>query len=145
MALDESKVINGSYGECHHEGRWLMNVFKMSADVEPEYADVKKSGSRWVGQKATAVKGTGSITGYKITSQLIAGATQIMDDRKGEYATELISKLDDPESYGYERVRLKNVKFTKIPVAGWEVGSLIEEEWPFSFCGVEYLDKIEEA
>lgn len=145
MSLDASRVINGSYGECHHEGKWLTNVFKMTADVEPEYTDIKRSGSRWTGQKAVALKGTGSITGYKVTSQLIAGASQIMDDRKGEYSTELISKLDDPEAYGYERVRLKNVKFTKIPITGWEVGSVIEEEWPYSFCGVEWLDEITEA
>lgn len=142
--MDDTRVINGSYGECHCEGNWLMNIYKMTADIEPSYGDVKKSGSRWTGQKLLGLKGTGSISGYKITSELVQNVARITDDRKTEFVTELISKLDDPEAYGCERVRLKGVKFTKIPIAGWEVGSMVEEEWPFSFTGVEWLDKIEE-
>lgn len=142
--FDDTRVINGSYGECHCEGNWLMNIYKMTADIEPSYGDVKKSGSRWTGQKLLGLKGTGSISGYKITSELVQNVARITDDRKTEFVTELISKLDDPEAYGCERVRLKGVKFTKIPIAGWEVGSMVEEEWPFSFTGVEWLDKIEE-
>jgi len=143
--MDETKVINGSYGECHCEGKWLTNIYKMSADIEPSYGDVKMSGSRWTGQKLLGLKGSGSISGYKITSELVQNVARITDDRKSEYVTELISKLDDPEAYGYERVRLKHVKFSKIPIVGWEVGSMVEEEWPFTFVGVEWLDKIEES
>ncbi|MBE5977882.1 MAG: phage portal protein [Paenibacillaceae bacterium] len=143
--MDETKVINGSYGECHCEGKWLTNIYKMSADIEPSYGDVKMSGSRWTGQKLLGLKGSGSISGYKITSELVKNVARITDDRKSEYVTELISKLDDPEAYGYERVRLKHVKFSKIPIVGWEVGSMVEEEWPFTFVGVEWLDKIEES
>lgn len=140
--LDDNKVINGSYGEVHHDGKWLTNMFKLSAEVELSYADVKVAGSRWGGSKLTGLKGTGSMSGYKITDELLHQISYIFDDRGGDYATELISKLDDPQAYGCERIRLKNVKFTKIPIIGWEVGSIIEEEWPFTFSGVEYLDKI---
>lgn len=142
--FDDTRVINGSFGECHSEGKWLMNIYKMTADIEPSYGDVKMSGTRWTGQKLLGVKGTGSISGYKITSELVQNVARITDDRKSEYVTELISKLDDPESYGCERVRLKHVKFSKIPVVGWEVGAMVEEEWPFTFTGVEWLDPIEE-
>ena len=74
---------------------------------------------------------------------IYSDVARITDDRKSEYVTELIFKLDDPEAYGCERVRLKHVKFSKIPITGWEVGSIVEEEWPFSFTGVEWLDSIE--
>ena len=142
--FDDTRVINGSFGECHSEGKWLMNIYKMTADIEPSYGDVKMSGTRWTGQKLLGVKGTGSISGYKITSELVQNVARITDDRKSEYVTELISKLDDPESYGCERVRLKHDKFSKIPIVGWEVGAIVEEEWPFTFTGVEWLDPIEE-
>lgn len=142
--MDDTRVINGSYGECHSEGKWMTNVYKGTADIEPSYGDVKMSGTRWTGQKLLGVKGTGSISGYKITSELVKNVARITDDRKSEYVTELIFKLDDPEAYGCERVRLKHVKFTKIPISGWEVGAIVEEEWPFSFTGVEWLDSIEE-
>ncbi len=143
--LDDTRVINGSYGECHSEGKWLTNVYKMSADLELSYGDVKISGTRWTGQKLLSIKGTGSITGYMVTTELVQNVARITDDRKSEYVTELIFKLDDPEAYGCERVRLKHVKFSKVPIAGWEVGSVVEEEWPFTFTGVEWLDSIEES
>ena len=143
--LDDTRVINGSYGECYREGKWLTNIYKMSAELELSYGDVKISGTRWTGQKLLRIKGTGSITGYMITTELVQNVARITDDRKSEYVTELIFKLDDPEAYGCERVRLKHVKFSKVPIAGWEVGSVVEEEWPFTFTGVEWLDSIEES
>ena len=124
--LDDTRVINGSYGECHSEGKWLTNVYKMSADLELSYGDVKISGTRWTGQKLLSIKGTGSITGYMVTTELVQNVARITDDRKSEYVTELIFKLDDPEAYGCERVRLKHVKFSKVPIAGWGVGSVVE-------------------
>lgn len=142
--LDDARVINGSFGECHMGSKWLTNVYKMSAEVEPTYGDVKTSGTRWTGQKLMGVKGTGSMSGYKVTSELLEYVSAITDDKKSEFKTELLSKLDDPEAYGCERIRLKNVKFTKIPLIGWEVGSIVEEEWPFTFTGIDYLDKIVE-
>ncbi len=141
--LDDTRVINGSYVECWSEGKWLTNVYKATAELELTYGDVKMSGTRWMGQKLLNIKGSGSISGYKITSELVQNVARITDDRKSEYVTELIFKLDDPEAYGCERVRLKHVKFSKIPITGWEVGSIVEEEWPFSFTGVEWLDSIE--
>lgn len=143
--MDDTRVLNGSYGECFNDGKWLTNIYKMTADLELSYGDVKMSGSRWTGQKLLGIKGTGSISGYKITSELVQNVARITDDRKSEYVTELIFKIDDPEAFGCERVRLKHVKFSKIPVVGFEVGAIVEEEWPFSFWGVEWLDTITES
>lgn len=140
--LDASRVINGSYGEAWHEGKWLTNINKMSAEIEIEKEDIKRSGTRWKGKKVTGISGSGSISGYKVTSELIQKVSAVTNDRKTEYKTELISKLDDPEAYGYERIRLKNVSFDKIPLVGWEVGAIVEEEWPFTFEGYELLDPI---
>lgn len=142
--MDDTRVLNGSYGECLNDGKWLTNIYKMTADLELSYGDVKMSGSRWTGQKLLGIKGTGSISGYKITSELVQNVARITNDRKSEYVTELIFKIDDPEAFGCERVRLKHVKFSKIPVVGFEVGAIVEEEWPFSFWGVEWLDTITE-
>lgn len=142
MALDPSRTINGSYGEVIHEGTWLTNMFGMTADVDIAKEDIKISGSRWTGKKVSGLAGSGSINGYKVTSELIERVSSVADDRGKQFATELISKLDDPEAYGHERIRLKNVTFDKIPLIGWEVGSIIEEEWSFTFVGYELLDPI---
>lgn len=140
--LDSSRAVNGSYGECHQEGKWLTNVHTMKADVEFTKADIKKSGSRWTGTKVTGIKGTGSMSGYLVTDELKMAVAQGLDDRKPTFKTELISKLDDPEAYGYEKVRLKGVSFDKLPAVNWTVGEVVEDEWAFTYDDLEFLNPI---
>ena len=54
-------------------------------------------------------------------------------------------KLYDPEAFGAERIRLKNVMFDNIDLANWESGKEIEEEWKFTFEEYELLDPIVES
>jgi hypothetical protein len=70
---------------------------------------------------------------------------QIGTDRGKSFVTELIMKLDDPESYGAERIRFKGVQFSKIDLIKFEAGSLVETELPFVFTGYDLLDEIKEA
>ncbi|WP_029100217.1 phage tail tube protein [Brevibacillus thermoruber] len=144
MALDATRVINGSFGEVWMDGRWLTNFRRAEATVEINKEEIQRSGTRWVGHKVTSLTGTGTISGYKVTTDLIEAIGQIADDRRGAFVTELILKLDDPESFGAYRVRLKGVQFDNIPLINFEAGSIVEEELPFTFSGYEFLDTINE-
>lgn len=145
MALDATRVINGSFGEVWEDGKWLTNVQSAEATVEINKEEVLRSGTRWTGFKVTTLKGSGTIKGYKVTSDFIKAISSVASDRGKPYVTELILKLDDPESFGAERVRLKSVQFDQIPLGMFEVGSLVEEELPFTFTGFDLLDVITEA
>ncbi|RSL29098.1 phage portal protein [Salibacterium salarium] len=140
--LDSSRVIDGTFGEVRQDGRWLTNVYSVEANVSISYNDVSRSGTRWTGKKPGALEGTGTMTGYKVTSDLAKSIGSITEDRGTPYVTELIFKLDDPQSFGAERVRLKNVQFEQITLGNFEVGSIVEEETPFNFDGYEFLDEI---
>lgn len=141
--LDASRVISGSYGYVFdQDGNWLTNVTSCEATIEIGLEEVKVSGTRWLGNKVTSLKGAGSIGGYLVTSEFVERAMQVMDDVSSPFVTELIVKLDDPESFGAYRVRLKNVTFDKIPLINFEVGSLVEQELTFVFSGSEVLDKL---
>lgn len=145
MALDATRVINGQYGEVWQEGKWLTNVQSAEATVEINKEEILRSGTRWKGHKVTSLSGSGTIRGYKVTSDFIKLIGSVASDRGKPYVTELILKLDDPESFGAERVRLKSVQFDQIPLGTFEVGSLVEEELPFTFSGYDLLDAITEA
>lgn len=54
----------------------------------------------------------------------------------------VISKLDDPDSFGAERVVLKNVSFDDLTLADWEAGTAGKIEAPFTFTDYEFLDQI---
>lgn len=143
MTLDAKRVINGNYGQLFDEdGNWLSNVTSVEANIEIGMEEIKLAGTRWLGNKTTTLKGSGSINGYLVTSEWIEKMAQVTDDVSSPYVTELVVKLDDPESFGAYRVRLKNVTFDRIPVINYEVGSIVEQEYTFVFSGYEIMDKI---
>jgi Phage tail tube protein len=138
--MDPTKTINGSFGTMHHDGQWLTNVTQAEAVVEINYEDINMAGTRWTGKKATSLAGTGTMTGYKITHTFTKLIARIADDSKGSFVTELIMKLDDPESAeGKTHIRLKGVQFDSIPLLSYEVNSIVTEETPFTFIGFEYI------
>lgn len=143
MALDSTKVMNGSFGQVFHDGVWLTNIRSVEAVIEFNKEEIKRAGTRWTGFKVTSIKGSGSMTGYKVTTDFIdkIGA-MAEDDTKGVFVTELRLKLDDPESFGALSIRLKGVQFDKIDLLKYEVGSIVEEEMPFTFEGYEVIDRV---
>lgn len=143
MTLDAKRVISGNYGQLFdQDGDWLSNVTSVEANIEIGMEEIKLAGTRWLGNKTTTLKGSGSINGYLVTSEWIEKMAQVTDDVSSPYVTELIVKIDDPEAFGAYRVRLKNVTFDRIPVVNYEVGSIVEQEYTFVFSGYEILDAI---
>ncbi|MFS1511090.1 phage tail tube protein [Chengkuizengella sp. SCS-71B] len=145
MALDATRTINGTFGEVWHDGEWLTNIKSAEATVELNKEEIQRAGTRWVAHKVTGLSGSGTMTGYKVTTEFIENIGKIADDRSGVFVTELILALKDPESFGAYRVRLKGVQFDNIPLINYEVGAIVEEELPFTFTGYELLDTISEA
>ncbi|MGE5572934.1 MAG: phage tail tube protein [Bacteroidota bacterium] len=143
--MDPTRTINGSFGEVWHEGKWRMNFNHLEANIEVQKSELRLSGTRKIATKVTGTKGSGTMSGLKVNSDLIAAIGQIMDDKKGEYTTEIISKLADPEAYGYERIRLIGVSFDRVPLANWTAGEVVTEEIPFTFVDYELLDPIVEG
>jgi hypothetical protein len=141
--LDSRKVISGSFGFLFDEdGNWLSNVTGVEASIEIGLEEIKVAGTRWIGNKTTTLKGSGTINSYMVTSEFIENMLKVTDDASSPYTTELIVKLDDPESFGAYRVRLKAVTFDKIPIVNYEVGAIVEQELTFVFSGSDVLDKI---
>lgn len=143
--FDPSRAIDGTFGSVLREGNWLTNFNEMKAEVDIQKAELKIAGDRWVHHKVIGLKGTGSITGFKVTSDLIALNAPIASNSSGSVKTELVSKLADPEAFGTERIRFMNVMFDKIQLANWKAGEVVNEDWAFTFEGFELLDPIEES
>lgn len=136
--LDETRVINGSFGEIYLDGEYLSSFTACEIKDELEFADLKLSGGRRTVHKLVGVSGSGTISGYKLTSAL---QQALLANPTAQY--QIISKLADPEAYGTERIRISKVKFTSIPFANWKTGETIEEEWPFVYdAEPEFVDPI---
>lgn len=138
--FDSSKALNGSFGKLYHQGKHLTHVFGLTVDTDIAYEDIKRSGTRKTGNKATTIKTTGTITGYRVTNALANSIAQIRNDKKGAFITELHAQLSDPDNPDMGKMyRIKGVQFTKIPSINFEHGTLIEEEIPFVCDDVELM------
>ncbi|BFH65084.1 MULTISPECIES: phage tail tube protein [Paenibacillus] len=131
--LDASRVILGTYGQAFIDGVWQTNINKLEASVELEKRELNLVGNDWKVHKTGIKKGTGTISGYKVTSDMI---------QRGFSKFDIISKLDDPESFGHERVLLMRCMPDKIQLANWTAGEEVQEETSFTFEGYQLLDPI---
>lgn len=133
MNLDASRVILGTYGQVFIDGAWQTNFNHLEANVETQKREMNLSGDPWVRHKKGPMKGTGTMSGFKVTSAML---------QRSFSKFEVISKLDDPEAYGHERIRLMNVMPDRLQLANWTAGEEVTEEVPFTFEEYELLDPI---
>ncbi|MBN2981957.1 MULTISPECIES: phage tail tube protein [Cohnella] len=131
--MDPTRAILGTYGQVFVDGVWQTNINHLEAAVEVEKRELKLSGSEWTVHKLGAKKGTGTMSGFKVTSDMI---------RRGFAKFEIINKLSDPEAYGFERVKLIGCVADRIQLANWTAGEEVTEETAFTFEGYELLDPI---
>lgn len=132
--LDASRICNGSYGKVYIDGEWQSNVNECTATEEMEKKDVVTCGSTRTKYKRGATKGSGTIKGYHITSKMI---------QQGFKKFEVLTSLEDPEAYGFERIRLIGCMADKISLVNFKGGDLVEEETPFTYDDYELVDPIE--
>lgn len=138
--LDATKTLNGAFGKLYHEGEWLTNVTGVELNIDINYEEVARAGTRVMGHKATTITMDGTIQSHKVTRRFVDAISQILDDSRGAFVTELITEINDPENpemSGF--VRIKGVQFNTIPLLNYEHGSLVEEELQFVFTGYERL------
>lgn len=142
MAMKSTNALSGTFGKLLHEGQQLLNVFGFELNGEITYEDVKRAGTRAKGKKAMDYEFTGTIQSYHVTNDFIKRIAQITDDTKGAFVTELIGTIEDPENpeIGRQKVRVKNVQFTNIPVLNYSHGELVEQELQFVCEGFEFIE-----
>lgn len=141
--LTGKRFISGSWGELWWDGEKILEISKYEAKVVTEREDVNQGGTLDIDSKLVGLKGEGSFTVKKVYSRtvkkLIESWTKGIDPR-----SKLITKLDDPDSFGTERVVLNNVWFSDGSIMNFESKKLVEEEFKFGFTpsDVEFQELI---
>lgn len=131
--MDPTRAILGTYGQVFIDGVWQTNINKLEASVEVEKRELKLAGREWTTHKLGAKKGTGTMSGYKVTSDMI---------NRGFGKFNITNKLSDPESYGFERIEFENCVVDKIQLANWTAGEEVTEETAFTFEGYRLTNPI---
>lgn len=131
--LDPGRVIMGTFGQIFIEGIWQSNLNHLEANVEADKRELNLVGTEYTVFKLGRKKGTGTMSGYKVTSEMI---------QRGFQKFNIIHKLEDPEAYGFERIQLNGCMVDKIQLANWTAGEEVVEETAFTFESYELLDPI---
>ncbi len=141
--LRGNRVISGSWGEVWLDGEKILELSKFESKIVTEREDVIQGGSLDVDSKLVALKGEGSITCKKLYSRtykkLISNWVKGIDPR-----FKLVGKLDDPDSFGSERVVIDNAWFIDGTLMSFEGKKIVEEELKFGFTpsDVEFQETI---
>jgi hypothetical protein len=139
------RVINGTWGEVWIDGEYMAEVTALEATMSLEKTEVSQTRTLAKGQKVTGTEGKGTITMNKVTSFALRKIGECVRANKTPPAATVISKLDDPDGFGAERVQINGVTFDEVAIVNWEAKKLGEEKIPFTFRDYTPLDLIPEV
>lgn len=139
---DERLAINGTFGYVYLEGELVREATALKANVELQFLPVPMCGDLAEHQKVSGMKGNGSVTMTKVNSRMAQLLSDYIKAGKTPKFT-IISKLEDPDAFGAERVVLKGVQFTSLTLADWTTNKIGEITQPFTFTDWEFMDMIE--
>lgn len=137
-----SRVMSGSKGELWLNNEFVGEVKAFQAKAEKNKEEVPIAGQPVIDTKTISITCKGSMTLYKSTSRMLILMSS--DIQKGiDTRCTFITKLDDPDSWGAEKIAIENVSFDDLTLADWEVNKLGEVECPFTFTNWRPIDTVE--
>lgn len=140
--MDSAKrVMSGTFGEVWLDGDYVAEIFKMQGKFTFNKTEITQAGKMVVDSKVTSVKGTGSLGMHKVNSRMAIKIGEAILNGKDLRFT-VVSKLDDPDAYGAERVALSGVSFDDLTLIDWEAGVVGKIECPFTFTDRKFLDQV---
>lgn len=135
------QVINGLWGEVWADGDYIAEVTGLEAKVSLKTETISQSRSLGDGTKIVGFEGKGTLKMNKINSRFLNLCSPKIKAGKQASIT-IITKLDDPDALGSERIKLIDCCISELTLADWELKKNIEESIPFSFRDWEILDSI---
>ena len=135
------RVINGKFGKVWWDGELLAEIQGFESKMTVNREEVPFTGEMAPDSKITGVSMEGTMKLKKVYSR---GQRKLVEAylRGEDPRSTIVAGLDDPDAYGAERVCLGNVWFNEVTLMAFEDGTLGEEEIPFGFTDVKYLDLI---
>ena len=138
-AFDSAKrVMSGTFGQLWIDNELVAECYKFTAKYTLSKDPVNLPREMMEDSKVMGSKGTGSMRLYKVYSRFRAFADAVQSGQ--DVRSTLVSKLDDPDAYGAERVAIYNVSLDEVPLVNWERKTIQKDEVPFTFSRHKYLE-----
>lgn len=139
MAYEANEAINGLYGFVYDEnGTELQSTQSFETTLEYEKEEIKQAGKFLSSHKVMGGAGSGTLTILKLDSRL---QKKVAENPTAKY--NYIGKLADPTAKGEEAIMYKGLSFDSTQLTKYELGALVEEEFPFTFDDWSYINSID--
>ena len=136
--FEANEAINGLYGYVYDEnGVQVQETQSFESSLEFEKEAIKQAGKFLDSHKVIGGSGSGTMSILKLDSRL---QRKIAENPTAKY--NYIGKLADPTSRGEEAIMYKGLSFDSTELTKYELGALVEAEFPFTFDDFEYLSTI---
>lgn len=120
----------------------LFYAKKIETKMSKNKEDVKAIGKRSVGKKATSWSGSGTLTIHAVTSVFKEMFVDYANNGVDQYFSLQLTNEDTSTKWGRETKVLTGCNFDEIDFANLDSDDgLLEQELPFTFDGVELLEK----
>lgn len=145
MPRDSGKRdISGTWGKVLLDGEQISEVTKFQAKLNYVKEKVPQCGNMVEGSKVMAIEPKGTMGMRHVRSRMLNRLAGKIKDGVDVRFT-IISALEDPDSYGAERIALFDVSFDDLTLSDWEAAKRTEIETPFTFEDYDLLDAIPES
>lgn len=139
--FESNRVINGTWGEMWFDDDYVGEIESCKGEVEITYEDVTRCRHLTTGKKMTKLEGKGEFKLHHVRTNI---SKKISDTVKSGVTPtfKIVSKLQDPEALGAERVVYYGCKLDKAILMDFEAQKNGEESYSFTFEDWEFLDSI---
>ena len=133
--------MNGKWGMVYLNGEPVWETDSYEAKVKIEREDVDFVMQMAKDSKMTGLTGEWSMKIKKVFSR---GAQLLADKvKKGQdVRVQIISKLDDPDAYGSERLVVENAWFNELTLQKFENAKMVDEEYSGGFTDFYFPDLV---
>lgn len=139
--MESKQVVYGTFGSMWIDGYEIAEIQELKATLSADKVEVKIARKMSKGYKVTGYTGKGSFKVHKVSSYFIKKLAPSIKEGKQVLCT-IISKVEDPDALGTERIALYNCLIDSVDLVNWSVGKLGEESYNFSFEDFGILDEI---
>ena len=135
------RVMNGKWGMVYFDGEPVYETDSYEAKLKIEREDVDFVMQMAKDSKMTGLTGEWSMKVKKVFSR----GAQLLSEKikKGQdVRIQIISKIDDPDAYGSERLVIENAGFNELTLQKFENAKMIDEEYSGGFTDYYFPDLV---
>jgi hypothetical protein len=153
LSTIEERRIDGNYGEVFHQGKYQGDILDISGRIAIERRELPRAGTNTMVYRRGRITREGTVRLGKVDSRFEALIINYASKSAAEHRaargqgrpvfpdTEFTIKIDDPDSWGSEEIKISGVKIWEIGI-GFTSGDMLERDLPITWHTEQLLHAI---